>query len=65
MVELLVKAIDTDRNGDVSEAEFLDSVLTKNLLFLESMGPVFPSREARDAILTTFTFEKPVRKKRI
>ncbi|XP_008205344.1 EF-hand calcium-binding domain-containing protein 1 isoform X1 [Nasonia vitripennis] len=55
MIELLVKAIDIDRDGDVSEEEFRKAVLEKNSLFLECMGPVFPSREAKHAFLTTFT----------
>ncbi|XP_058794547.1 calaxin-like [Phymastichus coffea] len=55
MIELLVKAIDIDRDGDVSHEEYQQAVLEKNLAFLECMGPVYPSREAAHAFLSTFT----------
>ncbi|KAJ8676170.1 hypothetical protein QAD02_011956 [Eretmocerus hayati] len=55
MIDLLVKVIDTDRDGDVSSSEFEKVVKEKNQLFQECMGPVFPSREARHAFLSTFT----------
>ncbi|XP_014211524.1 EF-hand calcium-binding domain-containing protein 1-like [Copidosoma floridanum] len=57
MIELLVKAVDIDRDGDISPSEFSETVMKKNLLFLECMGPVLPSREARHAFLTTFADE--------
>ncbi|XP_011500867.1 PREDICTED: EF-hand calcium-binding domain-containing protein 1-like [Ceratosolen solmsi marchali] len=59
MIDLLVKAIDINRDGDVSLEEMRDAVLKKNLLFVESMGPVFPSREAKHAFLSTITDRVP------
>ena len=51
----MLKKLDIDRNGKVAQAEFTAIVKTVNELFLESMGPVFPTREAQNAFLTTFT----------
>ena len=51
----MVKIVDTDRNGDIGLDEFNEAVFDTNVLFLECMGPVLPSREANYAFLTTFT----------
>ncbi|KAG5329568.1 EFCB1 protein, partial [Acromyrmex charruanus] len=55
LVDLLLKKLDVDRDGVISEEEFSRSVKERNLLLLECMGPVFPSRVARQTFLTTFT----------
>ncbi|XP_012260376.1 calaxin-like [Athalia rosae] len=57
LIDLLLKKVDTDRDGKVSEEDYSSTVKEKNLLFLQCMGPVFPSRESRYAFLTTFTTE--------
>ncbi|XP_066583535.1 calaxin-like [Prorops nasuta] len=54
LVELLLKKIDVDRDGFVSDEDFAAAV-RKNPLYLECMGPVFPTRPARQAFLNTFT----------
>lgn len=51
----MLKRLDVDRDGKVSEEDYRTAVLERNSLFLECMGPVFPSREARHAFMTTFT----------
>lgn len=51
----MLKKIDVDRDGKVSAEDYEVTVKEKNALLLESMGPVFPSRESRNAFLTTFT----------
>lgn len=58
LVEMLVKSMDSDRDGDIEFEEFHAAVL-RNPLFLECMGPVLPSREARYAFLTTLTDRLP------
>ncbi|XP_012282443.1 EF-hand calcium-binding domain-containing protein 1 [Orussus abietinus] len=55
IIELMLKKLDVDRDGKVSETDYRTAVEDRNLLFLESMGPVFPSREAQHAFLTTIT----------
>ncbi|XP_033220125.1 EF-hand calcium-binding domain-containing protein 1-like [Belonocnema kinseyi] len=55
LIELLLKKLDVDRNGKVSKKEYTYSVKEMNELVLECMGPVFPTREAIHAFLTTFT----------
>ncbi|EGI63582.1 EF-hand calcium-binding domain-containing protein 1 [Acromyrmex echinatior] len=55
LVDLLLKKLDIDRDGVISEEEFCRAVKERNLLLLESMGPVFPSRVARQTFLSTFT----------
>ncbi|XP_057336187.1 calaxin-like [Microplitis mediator] len=54
-VEMILKNLDIDRDGHISESDFSKSVTDKDLLLLECMGPVFPSREARHAFSVTFT----------
>ncbi|KAL6435489.1 hypothetical protein ACFW04_005454 [Cataglyphis niger] len=55
LIDSLMKKVDIDRDGVISEDEFYRAVKERNLLLLECMGPVFPSREARRAFLSTFT----------
>ncbi|XP_054009825.1 calaxin-like [Hylaeus anthracinus] len=55
MIDLLIKKLDVDRDGSISEEDFKIAVKDRNSLLLECMGPVFPSREARNVFLTTFT----------
>ncbi|KAG5307075.1 EFCB1 protein, partial [Acromyrmex insinuator] len=55
LIDLLLKKLDIDRDGVISEEEFCRAVKERNLLLLESMGPVFPSRVARQTFLSTFT----------
>ncbi|KAG7211056.1 hypothetical protein KM043_016417 [Ampulex compressa] len=55
LIELLLKKLDVDRDGAISEDDFRTAVKERNLLFLECMGPVFPSREAQHVFLSTFT----------
>lgn len=50
-----MKNIDVDRDGVINEEEFYKTVKERNPLLLECMGPVFPSRVARRAFLSTFT----------
>jgi Ca2+-binding EF-hand superfamily protein len=59
MIDLLVKTIDINRDGDVSLEELRHTVLEKNLLFVQSLGPVFPSREAKHAFLSTIMDKVP------
>ncbi|XP_051171904.1 calaxin-like [Leptopilina boulardi] len=54
LLDLMLKKLDFDRNGRVSQLEFTQ-IVKKNELFLECMGPIFPSREAQYAFLTTFS----------
>ncbi|XP_043597277.1 EF-hand calcium-binding domain-containing protein 1-like [Bombus pyrosoma] len=55
LIDLLIKKLDVDRDGAVSEEDFKTAVKERNQLLLECMGPVFPSRDARHMFLTTFT----------
>lgn len=55
LIDSLLKKLDVDRDGVISEEEFSRAIKERNLLLLESMGPVFPSRVARRAFLSTFT----------
>ncbi|XP_043270398.1 EF-hand calcium-binding domain-containing protein 1-like [Venturia canescens] len=55
LIELMLKKLDVDRDGKVTEEDFKAATLQRNILFLECMGPVFPSSEAQNAFLTTFT----------
>ncbi|CAK9827411.1 clxn [Anthophora retusa] len=55
LIDLLMKKLDVDRDGTISEEDFRTAVKERNELLLECMGPVFPSREARHAFLRTFT----------
>ncbi|XP_046474936.2 calaxin [Neodiprion pinetum] len=55
LIDLLLKKIDIDRDGKVSEEDYNSTIRGKNPLFLQCMGPVFPSRESICAFLTTFT----------
>ncbi|XP_020287280.1 EF-hand calcium-binding domain-containing protein 1-like [Pseudomyrmex gracilis] len=55
LIDSLMKKLDIDRDGVISEEEFHRAVKERNLLLLECMGPVFPSRVARWAFLNTFT----------
>ncbi|CAK9812874.1 clxn [Anthophora plagiata] len=55
LIDLLMKKLDVDRDGTISEEDFKTAVKERNELLLECMGPVFPSREARHAFLRTFT----------
>jgi len=55
LLDLLMKKLDVDRDGVIDESEFYRAVMNRNLLLLESMGPVFPSRQARWTFLNTFT----------
>ncbi|XP_011148874.1 EF-hand calcium-binding domain-containing protein 1 [Harpegnathos saltator] len=55
LIDLLMKKIDVDRDGGITEEEFHTTVKDRNPLLLECIGPVFPSREARRAFLSTFT----------
>ncbi|KAL7300722.1 hypothetical protein TKK_0006701 [Trichogramma kaykai] len=57
MIDLLLKSLDVDRDGEISYEDFSSVVLDNYDLYLESMGPVFPSREAAHAFMTTFTDE--------
>lgn len=52
---MMLKKLDVDRDGSVSEEDFKTCVRDRNQLMLECMGPVFPSREARHVFLSTFT----------
>lgn len=51
----MIKKLDVDRDGVISENDFQTAVKERGEFLLECMGPVFPSREARHAFLTTFT----------
>ncbi|KAM0724760.1 Calaxin [Formica fusca] len=55
LIDSLMKKVDIDRDGVISEEEFHRAIKERNLLLLECMGPVFPSREARRTFLSTFT----------
>nr|XP_012223205.1 PREDICTED: EF-hand calcium-binding domain-containing protein 1-like [Linepithema humile] len=55
LIDSLLKKLDVDRDGVISEEEFSRAIKERNLLLLECMGPVFPSRVARRAFLSTFT----------
>ncbi|KYN08806.1 EF-hand calcium-binding domain-containing protein 1 [Cyphomyrmex costatus] len=55
LIDSLLKKLDVDRDGVISEEEFHKAVKERNLLLLECMGPVFPSRVARRTFLSTFT----------
>jgi len=55
LIDLLLKKLDVDRDGVISEEEFHRAIKERNLLLLECMGPVFPSRVARRTFLSTFT----------
>lgn len=55
MIELMFKTLDVDRDGTISKSDFKKAVMKNNLLLLECMGPVFPSRDFRNAFFTTFT----------
>ncbi|KYN13396.1 PREDICTED: EF-hand calcium-binding domain-containing protein 1-like [Trachymyrmex cornetzi] len=55
LIDSLLKKLDVDRDGVISEEEFYRAVKERNLLLLESLGPVFPSRVARRTFLSTFT----------
>ncbi|CAL7950375.1 unnamed protein product [Xylocopa violacea] len=55
LIELMIKKLDVDRDGAISEEDFKITVKDRNPLLLECMGPVFPSREARHVFLSTFT----------
>lgn len=50
-----MKKLDVGRDGVISEDDFSKSVKERDVLLLESMGPVFPSRVARQTFLSTFT----------
>ncbi|XP_043258822.1 EF-hand calcium-binding domain-containing protein 1-like [Colletes gigas] len=55
LIDMLMKKLDVDRDGYISEEDFKAAVKDKDQLLLECMGPVFPSRAARHTFLTTFT----------
>ena len=55
LIDLLIKKLDVDRDGVISEEDFKTAVKERNQLLLECMGPVFPSRDARHVFLSTFT----------
>ncbi|KAK0073286.1 hypothetical protein PV325_009978 [Microctonus aethiopoides] len=55
MIELMFKTLDVDRDGTISKSDFKKAVMKNNLLLLECMGPVFPSRDFRNAFFMTFT----------
>ncbi|XP_076755504.1 calaxin isoform X2 [Xylocopa sonorina] len=55
LIDLLIKKLDVDRDGSISEEDFRITVKDRNPLLLECMGPVFPSREARHVFLSSFT----------
>ncbi|XP_070168056.1 calaxin [Polyergus mexicanus] len=55
LIDSLMKKVDIDRDGVISEEEFHRAIKERNPLLLECMGPVFPSREARRTFLSTFT----------
>ncbi|XP_014474366.1 PREDICTED: EF-hand calcium-binding domain-containing protein 1-like [Dinoponera quadriceps] len=55
LIDLMMRKIDVDRDGGITEEEFHTTIKERNPLLLECMGPVFPSREARWAFLNTFT----------
>ncbi|KAI4499697.1 hypothetical protein M0802_005267 [Mischocyttarus mexicanus] len=55
LIDLMIKKLDIDRDGYVSEEDFRTAVKEKGEFLLECMGPVFPSRIARHSFLTTFT----------
>ncbi|XP_043463770.1 EF-hand calcium-binding domain-containing protein 1-like [Leptopilina heterotoma] len=57
LLDMMLKKLDVDRNGRVSQMEFTE-IVKKNVLFLECMGPIFPSRQAQHAFLTTFSHRK-------
>ncbi|XP_034950553.1 EF-hand calcium-binding domain-containing protein 1-like [Chelonus insularis] len=54
-VDLILKTLDVDRDGSISEGDFKSAVMDKDKLLLECMGPVFPSRDYQYAFSTTFT----------
>jgi hypothetical protein len=54
-MDLLMKKLDVTRDGVLDQGEFHCAVIDTDLLLLESMGPVLPSRQARWAFLNTFT----------
>ncbi|XP_044005971.1 EF-hand calcium-binding domain-containing protein 1-like, partial [Aphidius gifuensis] len=53
-IEIMMKTIDVDRDGKITEQDFTTAVKRDGLL-LECMGPVFPSRQAANTFLTTIT----------
>ncbi|XP_076241776.1 calaxin [Calliopsis andreniformis] len=55
LIDMLIKKLDVDRDGVISEEDFKTAVKERDELLLESFGPVFPSREARHVFLSTFT----------
>ncbi|KAL0120910.1 hypothetical protein PUN28_008540 [Cardiocondyla obscurior] len=55
LIDSLLKKLDVDRDGVISEEEFHRAIKERSLLLLECMGPVFPTRTARRAFLSTFT----------
>ncbi|KAI4483756.1 hypothetical protein M0804_008016 [Polistes exclamans] len=55
LIDLMIKKLDVDRDGYVSEEDFGTAVKEKGEVLLECMGPIFPSRNARHSFLTTFT----------
>ncbi|CAD1478826.1 unnamed protein product [Heterotrigona itama] len=55
LIDLLIKKLDVDRDGVISEEDFKTAVKERNQLLLECMGPIFPSRDARHVFLSTFT----------
>ncbi|XP_033339310.1 calaxin [Megalopta genalis] len=55
LIDLLLKKLDVDRDGSISEDDFKTAVKERNRLLLECFGPVFPSREARHVFNRTFT----------
>ncbi|XP_015605116.1 EF-hand calcium-binding domain-containing protein 1-like [Cephus cinctus] len=55
LIELMLKKLDVDRDGKVSFEDYSTAVKDRNALFLECIGPIFPSRDARNAFLTSFT----------
>ncbi|XP_076643413.1 calaxin [Halictus rubicundus] len=55
LMDLLLKKLDVDRDGSISEDDYKTAVKERNPLLMECMGPVFPSREARHVFFRTFT----------
>ncbi|XP_015436854.1 PREDICTED: EF-hand calcium-binding domain-containing protein 1-like [Dufourea novaeangliae] len=55
LIDLLLKKLDVDRDGSISEEDFKTAVKERNPLLLECLGPVFPDRHARWVFLNTFT----------
>ncbi|XP_076678766.1 calaxin [Andrena cerasifolii] len=55
LIDMMLKKLDVDRDGSISEEDFKICVTDRNQLLLECMGPVFPSREACHVFLSTFT----------